>query len=467
MTVLIRGGTLATHERTWRGDVLCAGGKIQAVGDHLDAPGNATLIDAGGAYVMPGGIDPHTHMQMAVMGTVTSESFESGTAAALAGGTTMIMDFAIPDPQQGLLDTFFEWRGRARNSVADYACHAAITWWDDSVAADMERLVTGQGINSFKHYMAYKGSIMADATVLQRSFARALQLGAIVTVHAEDGERVFSLQDEVFNRGVTGPAGHPLSRPPAVEGKAARQAIRIADEIGVPLYIVHNSCRDSLEAIAAARAAGKKVYGEVLAGHLLIDDSVYQDKDFRTAAAHVMSPPFRSPEHQQALWRGLQAGDLQTTATDHCCFCAGQKAMGRDDFRRIPSGTAGVENRMEVLWHHGVNSGRLSINDFVALTSSNAAKIFNLFPRKGSLAVGADADIVIWDPAAHKTISADTHFQNVDFNVFEGMTVKGCASHTLSQGKLVYAGGQLDVQRAAGRYIKRKSFTSNGGFVHV
>lgn len=467
MTILIKGGTLATHEKTWRGDVLCADGKIQALGDNLDLPAGAMLIDAGGAYVMPGGIDPHTHMQMEVMGTVTSESFESGTSAALAGGTTMIMDFAIPDPRQNLLEVFDEWRHRASDSVADYACHAAITWWDDSVAADMETLVREQGINSFKHYMAYKGSIMVDEPVLRSSFARALQLGAIVTVHAEDGDLVLSLQNEVFDKGMTGPAGHPLSRPPMVEGKAARDAIRIAEETGVPLYIVHNSCRDSLEAVAAARAAGKAVYGEVLAGHLLIDDSVYQDGDFQFAAAHVMSPPFRSPDHQKALWRGLQAGDLQTTATDHCCFCADQKAMGKGDFRRIPSGTAGVENRMEVLWHHGVNSGRLGINEFVALTSSNAAKIFNMYPQKGSLTVGADADIVVWDPQASKTISAKTHFQQVDFNVFEGMTVKGCASHTLSQGKLVYTDGQLDVSRGAGRYIRRKPFATNKGFVHV
>ncbi len=467
MTVLIRGGTLATHERSWRGDVLCADGKIQAIGEKLEAPAGATLIDAGGAYVMPGGIDPHTHMQMPLMSTVTSESFESGTSAAVAGGTTMIMDFAIPDPQQSLLEAFFEWRQRARNSVADFACHAAITWWDGSVAADMETLVTEQGVNSFKHYMAYKGSIMADTAVLRSSFARALQLGAIVTVHAEDGDLVLDMQNEIFSKGITGPEGHPLSRPPPVEGKAARRAIRIAGEIGVPLFIVHNSCRESLEAIAAARAGGKQVYGEVLAGHLLIDDSVYQSKDFEFAAAHVMSPPFRPAEHQQALWQGLQAGDLQTTATDHCCFCADQKAMGKDDFRRIPNGTAGVENRMEVLWHHGVNSGRLSINEFVALTSANAARIFNIFPRKGSLSVGADADIVVWDPEAHKTISAGTHFQKVDFNVFEGMAVKGCAAYTLSQGKVVYANGQLDVRRGAGNYIKREPFTADGGFIHV
>jgi dihydropyrimidinase len=344
MTVLIRGGTLVTHENSWRGDLLCADGKIQQVGTGLDAAPNATVIDAGGAYVMPGGIDPHTHMQLPVMGTVASDDFESGTAAAIAGGTTMIMDFVIPDPQQAMLDAYEQWREWACKSVTDYAFHAAVTWWDESVARDMETLVKEKGINSFKHYMAYKGTIMADEAVLRASFARALQLGAIVTVHAEDGDAVLALQNEVFDKGITGPEGHPLSRPPRVEGGAARQAIKIAADTGVPLYIVHNSCRDSLSAIRQARNDGQLVYGEVLIGHLLIDDSVYRNDDFVTAAAHVMSPPFRSPEHQQALWQGIEEGHLQTTATDHCSFCAAQKAMGRDDFRKIPSGIAGVES---------------------------------------------------------------------------------------------------------------------------
>jgi dihydropyrimidinase len=226
----------------------------------------------------------------------------------------------------------------------------------------------------------------------------------------------------------------------------------------VPLYVVHNSCKQSLEAITRARNEGQRVFGEVLAGHLLVDDSIYRDPDFDTAAAHVMSPPFRGKEHQAALWHGLQSGNLQTTATDHCCFCADQKAMGKDDFRLIPNGTGGVENRMEVLWHHGVGTGRLTMNEFVAVTSTNAAQIFNVYPRKGSVSVGADADIVVWDPEATKTISAKTHHQKVDYNIFEGMEVKGGASHTISRGKLVWADGKLDVERGAGRYVDRPPY---------
>ena len=458
MTILVKGGTVVTDERTWRADLLCEEGIIRAVGPNLDAPPHYTVIDAGGQYVMPGGIDPHTHMQLPVMGTVSSDDFESGTAAALAGGTTMIMDFVVPDPGHSMLDAFRQWRAWAEKSVADYSFHVSVTWWDDSVGADMETLVREHGVNSFKHYMAYKGAIMADDEVLFRSFTKARELGALVTCHAENGDLVWLLQQQVFDKGITGPEGHPLSRPPVVEGEAANRAIRIAELVGVPVYIVHNSCRQSLEAIARAREEGQRVYGEVLAGHLVIDDSVYRSADVEYAAAHVMSPPFRAPEHQEALWQGLQAGHLQTTATDHCSFCNDQKAMGKGDFRQIPNGTAGVENRMEVLWHHGVNSGRLTPSQFVALTSANAAKIFNIHPRKGSLAEGADADIVVWDPEATKTISAATHHQNVDFNVFEGMTVKGCASHTISRGRVVYADGRLDTERGAGRYIERPAF---------
>jgi len=460
MSVLIKGGTVVTADRSYRADVLCAGGLISAIGESLDAPKGAQIVDADGQYVMPGGIDPHTHMQLPFMGTVASEDFYSGTAAGLAGGTTMIIDFVIPGPQENIMGAYKQWREWAEKSVADYSFHVAITWWDDSVAKDMETLVRECGVNSFKHFMAYKGAIMADDEILVNSFSKAIELGAIVTCHAENGELVYRLQQQIFDMGITGPEGHPLSRPPEVEGEAANRAIRIAEVLGVPIYLVHNSCKQSLEAITRARNEGQRVYGEVLAGHLMIDDSVYRSEDFEVAAAHVMSPPFRSSEHQDALWRGLQSGNLQTTATDHCCFCADQKAMGKDDFRSIPNGTGGVENRMEVLWHHGVNTGRLTMSEFVQVTSTNTAQIFNIYPRKGSISVGADADVVVWDPEATKTISSKTDHQNVDYNIFEGMNVRGCASTTISQGNIVWADGELNVERGAGRYVNRPPFAS-------
>jgi dihydropyrimidinase len=458
MSLLIRGGTIVNGDVSFRADVYCDGGRIAAIGADLPTAAGARVVDAGGQYVLPGGIDPHTHMELPFMGTVASEDFYSGTAAGLAGGTTMIIDFVIPSPQQRLLDAYRQWREWAQKSAADYSFHVAVTWWDETVHADMATLVREHGVNSFKHFMAYKNAIMADDEILLKSFTRALELGAIPTVHAENGELVYFLQQRLLAQGLTGPEAHPLSRPPAVEGEAANRAITIARVLGVPIYIVHVSCKQSLDAITRARDDGYRVFGECLAGHLLIDDSVYRSPDWNYAAGHVMSPPFRSKKHQEALWHGLQSGNLQTTATDHCCFCADQKAMGKSDFTRIPNGCAGIEDRMAVLWHAGVGSGRLTMNEFVRVTSSNAAQIFNIYPRKGSVSVGADADLVVWDPAGTRTISARTHHQKVDFNVFEGMTVTGIPSHTIAGGHLAWVDGELDARRGTGRHIERPVF---------
>ncbi|MFT7624217.1 MAG: dihydropyrimidinase, partial [Myxococcota bacterium] len=345
MATLIKGGTVVTAEREWRADVLIDGETIAAVGPDLDAPAGARVIDAGGAYVMPGGIDPHTHMELPFMGTVASEDFFTGTTAAACGGTTMIIDFAIPGPQQSLIEAYQQWRGWAEKSAQDYSLHVAVTWWSDQVREEMATLTRDHGVNSFKHFMAYKNAIMCDDETLVNSFTTARELGALCTVHAENGELVYRLQQDIFDKGIHGPEGHPLSRPPEVEGEAANRAIRIAEVLGVPLYLVHTSCIDALEAVTRARLEGQRVYAEVLAQHLVIDDSVYRNESWRDAAHYVMSPPFRAKEHQAALWRGLQSGMLQTTATDHCCFCTPQKEAGKDDFRKIPNGTGGVEDR--------------------------------------------------------------------------------------------------------------------------
>ncbi|WP_207459303.1 dihydropyrimidinase [Azospirillum sp. SYSU D00513] len=458
MSILVRGGTVVNADRSFRADVLCEDGRIVAVGENLEAPAGAEIVDAGGMYVMPGGIDPHTHMELPFMGTVATEDFFTGTSAGVAGGTTMIIDFVIPNPQQSLLEAYRTTMGWAEKAAADYSFHVAVTWWSDKVAEEMGVLTRDHGVNSFKHFMAYKGAIMVDDGVLLNSFGRALDLGALCTVHAENGEAVFHLQKKMLEMGITGPEGHPLSRPPQVEGEAAERAISIAGVLGAPVYIVHVSTEQATEAIARARASGQRVYGEVLAQHLVIDESVYRNPDWASAAAHVMSPPFRAKHHQDALWAGLVSGQLQTTATDHCCFCAPQKAAGKDNFTRIPNGTAGIEDRMSVLWHNGVGSGRLTPSEFVRITSANCAQIFNIYPRKGVIQPGADADIVVWDAEATRTISAKTHHQNVDFNVFEGMEVKGLARHTLSRGKLVWTDGDLRTVRGAGRYVDRPCY---------
>lgn len=458
--VLIRGGTVVNADQEQQADVLCLGGKIVALGADLlaQAPAGCQTIDASGQYVLPGGIDPHTHMQLPFMGTVTQDDFFTGTAAGMAGGTTTIIDFVIPNPQQPLMEAYRQWREWAEKSASDYSFHVAVTWWNETVHADMGTLVQQEGVNSFKHFMAYKNAIMCDDETLVNSFKRSLELGAMPTVHAENGELVYLLQQEVAKMGITGPEGHPLARPPMVEGEAANRAIAIADVLGVPIYVVHVSCQESAEAIARARARGQRVYGEVLAGHLVVDDSVYRHPDFAFAAGHVMSPPFRPKLHQEALWRGLQSGQLHTTATDHCTFCASQKAMGKDNFAQIPNGCGGIEERMAVIWDAGVNTGRLTPSEFVAITSANTAKLFNIYPQKGCIQVGADADLVVWDGQGSKTLSAKTQFSKGDFNIFEGRTVKGIPSHTLSQGKLVYVNGDLRAERGVGRYIKRPAF---------
>jgi dihydropyrimidinase len=455
-STIIKGGTVVNASGEQRADVLISGETIAAVGPKIEASG-ARVIDASGAFVIPGGIDPHTHMQLPFMGTVASEDFFTGTSAAAAGGTTTIIDFVIPDPKERVLDAYKKWRGWAEKSASDYSLHVAITWWDPTVYDDMGTLAKDHGVNSFKHFMAYKNAIMADDEILVSSFMRARELGALCTVHAENGELVFRLQKEIFDRGITGPEGHPLSRPPEVEGEAANRAMRIAEVLGVPVYLVHTSCIDALEAVTRARLEGQRVFAEVLSQHLVIDESVYRSPDWNRAAHHVMSPPFRSKEHQAALWRGLQAGILQTTATDHCCFCTPQKQAGLDDFRKIPNGTNGV------LWHHGVRTGRLTPSEFVAVTSTNAAKIFNIHPKKGAIVPGADADVVVWDPQKSRTISAKTHHQNIDFNIYEGMTVLGNAALTMSRGRVLWENDQLKTEKGWGKYVDRPCFADYWG----
>ena len=452
---LIRGGTVVTAEGEQRADVLVVGEKVAAVAADLQAPVGCEVIDATGAYVIPGGIDPHTHMQLPFMGTVTTEDFYSGTAAAVAGGTTTIIDFAIPSKGQSMLEAYKTWREWAEKSVADYSLHVAVTWWDESVSEEMGILCRDHGVNSFKHFMAYKGAMMADDEILVSSFLRAKELGALCTIHAENGELVSRLQKIVYDKGISGPEGHPLSRPPEVEAEAANRACRIAELLGTPVYLVHTSCSDALDVIARARSEGQRVFGEVLAQHLVIDDSVYRNPDWYQAAAHVMSPPFRAKEHQAALWKGLQAGLLQTTATDHCCFCEDQKRMGDTDFRKIPNGTGGVEDRMTVLWTHGVRTGKLTPSEFVAVTSANTAKIFNMYPQKGTIAVGSDADIVVWDPQKRRTLSKKTQHSNIDINIYEGMETVGNPAMTLSRGKIVWQNDTLSVERGWGKYVDR------------
>ncbi len=457
MSLVIRGGTVLTADRSYRADVRVEGEKIVEIGENLK--GDSTL-DASECYVMPGGIDPHTHLEMPFMGTTTAENFESGTKAALSGGTTMVVDFCIPDRNQPLMEAFADWDRRSKSAVADYSYHMCITYWNDQAHADMAKVVKA-GVTTFKHFMAYKGSLMVNDDEMFASFSRCAELGAMPLVHAENGDLVAALQRLYLAKGITGPEGHALSRPPDVEGEAANRAIMLADQAGVPLYIVHTSCIQAHEAIRRARALGKRVYGEPLIQHLVLDESEYFNKDWKHAARRVMSPPFRDKSHQDDLWNGLRAGSLQVVATDHCSFFTEQKEMGRNDFTKIPNGTGGLEDRMPVLWTYGVETGRLTPNEFVAVTSTNIARILNMYPRKGAIIPGADADIAVWDPKANKTISAKSQLSVIDYNVFEGVKVTGLPRYTLSRGEVVFRDGSVQAEIGRGKFIKREPFAAD------
>jgi len=452
MTTVIKNGTVLTHDLTYKADVLIEGGRIAAIGPNLSGD---TVLDATGCYIMPGGIDPHTHLEMPFMGTYSSDDFESGTRAALAGGTTMVIDFALPAPGQGLLDALDMWHNKSGRANCDYSYHMAITWWGEKVFDDMAKVVD-KGITSFKHFLAYKGALMVNDDELYSSFQRVRDLGAIAMVHAENGDVVAELSAKLLREGNTGPEAHAYSRPPQVEGEATNRAIMIADMAGAPLYVVHTSCEDSHEAIRRARAQGKRVWGEPLIQHLTLDESEYFNADWDHAARRVMSPPFRNKAHQDSLWAGLAAGSLSVVATDHCAFTTAQKRSGIGDFTKIPNGTGGLEDRMPMLWTNGVNTGRITMNEFVAVTSTNAAKIFGMYPKKGAVAVGSDADLVVWDPLKEKVISADAQQSAIDYNVFEGKAVKGLPRFTLTRGQVAVHDGEIRTEEGHGEFVARE-----------
>lgn len=451
-TKVIKGGTIITADRTYDADVLIDGGKIVKIGHDLAGD---QVIDAKGCYVMPGGIDPHTHLQMPFMGTYSSDDFDTGTAAALAGGTTMVIDFVLPGSEGNLLEALQEWFQKAGKSRTDYSFHMAITGWSERAFNEMPEVVK-RGINTFKHFMAYKGALMVNDDEMFASFQRCAEIGATALVHAENGDVVAQLQQKLLAEGNNGPEAHAYSRPPEVEGEATNRAIMIADQAGVPLYVVHTSCEQSHEAIRRARQKGMRVYGEPLIQHLTLDEGEYFNQDWDYAARRVMSPPFRNKLNQDSLWAGLSAGSLQCVATDHCAFTSEQKRTGINDFTKIPNGTGGLEERLPVLWTKGVVTGRLTPNEFVAVTSTNIAKILNMYPQKGAVLEGSDADLIIWDPKATKTISAKTQHSAIDYNVFEGMELKGLPRTVFSRGKIAFDQGKILAEPGDGRFIERE-----------
>lgn len=455
MGLLIRNGMFVTALDRWTGDALCDGGRIVALGTDLDATGHE-VVDAAGQYVFPGGVDPHVHMALPFMGTVSLDDFETGGAAGIAGGTTTFIDFVIPGRDDDAMDVLAAWREKSKVATCDYTYHMAVTNWGGKSAEWMRRCVEVEGITSIKVFMAYRGAIGIDDTELIHAMTHAARLGAIVTVHAEHGEMVVAKQNAFFERGRVEPRYHPLSRPPAVEGEATTRALMIAKETGATAYIVHMTCGEAVGALARARQAGQVCYGETCPQYLLLDDSVYTKPGF-DGAAYVMSPPIRPKGHQEVLWSALRSGILQTVGTDHITFSREQKLMGENDFRMIPNGAGGIQDRLSLLWNFGVRPGQLDVHQFVDLVSTRAARIFGLYPRKGSLTVGADADLVVWDPAGTRTISARTHFHRNDESIYEGIQVTGVPSTVITGGRIRYRNGDLRVERGAGRFLSRKT----------
>ena len=456
MGLLIKNGEIVTATDRYVADVYCRDGKIVEIGNDVERGSGDEEIDGSGQFVFPGFIDPHVHMELPFMGTVSIDDFESGTASGVAGGTTCIIDFCIPNRGQSLLEGLKIWNERSKKAVADYTYHMAITGWSDHTADEMRQVVEVHGITSFKVFMAYKGAIMVDDSELYQVMKHAAKLGAVVTVHAENGDAVWHLQRELVAKGDLGPEYHPVSRPSGVEGEATNRALMMARLHGATAYIVHMTCREAVEALVRAKLEGQKCYGETCPQYLLLDDTVFTKPNFE-GAAYVMSPPIRPSHigHHDALWRGLSNGMLDSVGTDHCPFTMEQKKMGKDNFTLIPNGAAGIEDRLQLLYTYGVCHGRFDLQRMVALGSTNPARIFGLYPRKGTITVGSDADLVVYDPSTSGVRSAKTHHSRCDRSIFEGFKVKGSPSYVVVNGRVQFADGKLKVERGAGRFIKR------------
>ncbi|XP_044765122.1 dihydropyrimidinase isoform X1 [Coccinella septempunctata] len=453
--LLIRHGKVVNEDGTTDDDIYIEDGVIKHIGKNLIIPGGTRVIDARGRYVMPGGIDPHTHFEFQFMGTCTADNYYQGTKAAVAGGTTCVINFAIPDKGQSVLDAYYDARQRADPKVCcDYSLHMGVTSWSNSIDKDMEILTKEHGINSFKMFMTY--SLMLNDEEIYSVFEKCKKLGALPMVHCENGLIIKKNAEKLLAQGITGPEGHELSRPEEVEAEAVNRACVIANQVDTPLYIVHVMSKSAGLALDAARKKNnKKVFGETLAAGVGCDGSHCNHECFDHAAGYILSPPLRpDPATPKTLMTFLAQDILQTTGSDHCTFTKSQKEIGRNDFRKIPNGVNGVEERMSVIWEKGVHSGIIDPNRFVAITSTNAAKIFNLYPRKGCIAVGSDADIVIWNPNATKVISAKTHNIAIELNVFEGMECHGVPEYVIVNGRIIVDDGQLKAVEGHGRFIE-------------
>jgi dihydropyrimidinase len=461
MRTLIKNGHIVTAVDSYVADILIDGEIIAMIGKDLSNVAGSIdkTIDAAGKLVIPGGIDPHTHMDLPFGGTSSSDDFETGTRAAAFGGTTTIIDFAVQYQGQALNEGLDAWFAKAEGkAAADYGFHLIVTDLPDRRLPELKAMID-QGVTSFKLFMAYPGVFLVDDGTIFKAMTAAGDNGGLICMHAENGVVIDVLVKRAIEQGRTAPKYHALTRPTKAEAEGVHRAIAIAEMANSPVYIVHLSCYDALKEVQAARDLGLPAFAETCPQYLLLDYSLYEKPDFE-GAKYVMTPPLRDKENQELLWRGLRGDDLQVISTDHCPFCfKEQKELGRDDFSKIPNGGPGVENRMSLIYHHGVTQGRISLNRFVELTSTAAAKIFGLFPKKGTIAVGSDADIVIFDPNREQTISATTHHMRVDYSAYEGWRVKGVTETVLSRGRVIVENNEFRGKAGAGRFIKRGTFT--------
>jgi dihydropyrimidinase len=458
MSVLIKGGRVITAADDYVGDVYVEDERISLIGESLDVQADR-VIDAAGRYVLPGAVDPHTHLDMPFGGTVTADDVESGHIAAAFGGTTCHVDFVIQPQGTSFGDALEMWQAKANGKqVIDMGYHMAVT--DLREGGTLEELASlpDQGVTSYKLFMAYKGALMVDDETLFRTMQVAAETGALVMVHAENGDAIDVLVKEALAAGHTEPKYHALTRPPETEGEATNRAIQLSRVAGSPLYVVHVSCRESVEPIARAREAGWDIWGETCTQYFYVDYTWLEKPDFE-GAKYVYTPPPRAKENQDVLWAAVKNDVLSAISTDHCAFTwAEQKHMGRDDFSKIPNGAPGLENRLHVIHELGVRGGRISLNRMVELLCTNPAKLFGLYPRKGTIAVGSDADIVVFDPDKRVTISADGQQSRSDYNVYEGLEVTGGPEVVLRRGEILVEGDELVAKPGSGQFVRRAKF---------
>jgi dihydropyrimidinase len=455
---IIANGIVVTATDTYPADIGISGGKIVAIAAGLPHDQASRLLDAKGRYVLPGGIDVHTHLDMPFGGTTSADDFETGTRAALFGGTTTLIDFAIQYKGQTLRTAFDAWMEKAApKAIGDYGFHCIITDLPDARLEEMNALVR-EGVTSFKLFMAYPGVFMLDDATIFRALRKTAMNGAMVCMHAENGGAIDVIVQQALAEGKTAPKYHALTRPTTAEAEAVSRAIALAEMAGAPLYIVHLSCNEALEKVREARDRGLPIYAETCPQYLYLSLENFDAPGFE-GAKYVFTPPLREKWHQEKLWQGLKHDHLQVVSTDHCPFCfKEQKEMGKDDFTKIPNGGPGIEHRMSLIYSGGVAAGRFDVNRFVELVSTTPAKLFGLYPKKGTIAVGSDADLVIFDPNRKHTISAATHHMRVDYSMFEGITVTGMPDVVLSRGRVLVEGNNFHGKPGTGNFLKRATY---------